>query len=208
MRENPYLTKSRYVDGLVCPKLLWLGWHEPTPYEEPEPGSPAAVGIEIGKHAQKLFQGGVLVEAPPWEHEKAVTQTKELMEDPTVSALFEAAFEYENIRVRVDVLERVASDLWGIREVKSGTSVKPEHVDDAAIQFFVLQGLGLDIQSVELVHVNKDYVLGGDGINWLEYFNRTDISQNVSALMVDIEDQIADQFAVLHNPDVPSIQAA
>jgi hypothetical protein len=26
--KAPYLTKSRYIDGLRCEKKLWLGWHQ------------------------------------------------------------------------------------------------------------------------------------------------------------------------------------
>jgi hypothetical protein len=37
------------------------------------------------------------------------------------TAIFEAAFEYEDIRIRVDVLERLAPGTWGLREVKRST---------------------------------------------------------------------------------------
>ena len=37
--KTPYLTKSRYIDGLRCEKKLWLGWHQRLPYEEALPFS-------------------------------------------------------------------------------------------------------------------------------------------------------------------------
>ena len=49
---------------------------------------------------------------PAW-HAEAVTHTAMLMSDARVPAVFEAAFEYENVRIRVDVLERLASGTWG-----------------------------------------------------------------------------------------------
>ncbi len=53
-------------------------------------------------------------------------------------AIFEAAFEFENIRIRVDILERLDAG-WGLREVKSSTSASEEkgHVDDVAVQLFM-----------------------------------------------------------------------
>ncbi len=86
-----------------------------------------------------------------------------LMADATVPAIFEAAFEHEGIRIRVDVLERLESGAWGLREVKSSASMKGHHADDLALQLFVLAGAGIAISSIELVHVNRAYVRGPDG---------------------------------------------
>ena len=67
------------------------------------------IGQEIGLKAHLLFPGGVLIDEEPWQHAEAVTHTAALMIDARVPAIFEAAFEYENIRIRVDVLERLAA---------------------------------------------------------------------------------------------------
>ncbi len=141
-RTNPHLTKSKYVSGLRCPRMLWFNVHDPAPFSDPEPGSAIDVGIRIGRMAHQLFPGGVEVEEAPWEHEQARRVTRALMEDENIPAIFEAAFEYENVRIRVDVLERLNSGTWGLREVKSGLSVKESsgHIDDASVQLHVLRG--------------------------------------------------------------------
>ena len=105
---SQHLTKSRYIAGLQCPRRLWLLVHEPPPYEEPAPGSPLDIGQEIGRKAHLLFPGGALVDEEPWRHAEAVARTAALMIDERVPAIFEAAFEYDDIRIRVDVLERLA----------------------------------------------------------------------------------------------------
>ncbi len=138
--RTPYLTKSRYMQGLACQKWLWLGWHEPLPYEEPEEGSIQAVGTSIGEHATKLFPGGVLIDQEAWEHKQAIERTSRLVADDTVSSIYEAAFEFDNVRIRVDVLERLPDGYWGIREVKSSTSVKDDYINDIAVQLYVLEG--------------------------------------------------------------------
>jgi hypothetical protein len=82
------------------------------------------IGGQIGRKAHLLFPGGVLVDEPPWRHTEAVARTAALMADGQVPAIFEAAFEYDNIRIRVDVLERLADGTWGLREVKSSSGPK------------------------------------------------------------------------------------
>jgi hypothetical protein len=61
-------------------------------YEEPPPGSPLAIGQDIGRAAHLLFPGGVEVTEEPWEHAEAVVRTAALMADAGVPAIFEAAF--------------------------------------------------------------------------------------------------------------------
>jgi Domain of unknown function(DUF2779) len=105
------------------------------------------------------------------------------MDDERVPAIFEAAFEFDGIRIRVDVLERLGFQTWGLREVKSSTALKDHYVDDIALQAYVLQGLGMTIPSIELLHVNKAYIRGPDGIIWEELFARIDLGETVAERM-------------------------
>jgi hypothetical protein len=188
--STQYLTKSRYIAGLQCHRRLWLLVNEPPPYEAPEPGSTFDMGNEIGRKAHLLFPGGMVVSAEPWEHAKAVAQTARLMADPSVPAIFEAAFEYDNIRIRVDVLKRHADGHWGLIEVKSSTGLKDHYLDDAALQIYVLLGRGLTVTSIESLHVNTAYVRGPAGIDWHRYFTRLDISKEVHDRLVDLPSQL------------------
>jgi len=128
--------------GLQCLRRLWLRVHDPMPYEEAAPGSPFDIGQQIGRKAHLLFPGGVEVTEQPWEHAEAVARTRTLMADPNIPAIFEAAFEHDGIRTRVDVLERLAGGAWGLREVKSSSGLKDHYIDDIAIQTYVLRGAG------------------------------------------------------------------
>lgn len=124
---SKHLTKSRYLAGLQCPRRLWPVAHEPLPYEKPAPGSLQDIGHDIGSKAHLLFPGGILVSEELWLHAEAVARTAALMGDADIPAIFEAAFEYDGIRVRVDVVERLASDTWGLREVKSRSGLKDHY---------------------------------------------------------------------------------
>lgn len=183
---SQHLTKSRYIAGRQCLRRLWLLVNEPVAYEEAAPGSPMDIGQDIGRKAWLLFPGGVTVEEEPWEHAKAVARTIALMNDTDIFAIFEAAFEYDGIRIRVDVLERLDGGAWGLREVKTSTGLKDHYVDDIALQAHVLKGVGVPVTSVELLHVNSAYVRGPDGICWEEFFARLDVRDAVAARLIEL----------------------
>ncbi|MBN1837649.1 MAG: DUF2779 domain-containing protein, partial [Spirochaetales bacterium] len=118
-------------------------------------------GTKVGVAAQERFPGGVLVAVPSYRASEALAQTRALMA-AGVPALFEAAFFHDNILVRVDVLRRVpsagsataAGDAWELIEVKSSTTVKPEHLPDVAVQRYVLEGCGVRVRRTCLMHLN------------------------------------------------------
>jgi hypothetical protein len=57
------LSKSRFIAGLQCLKRLYLEVHQPELASEPDEQSMALFeqGCEVGRWAQKVFPGGVLI---------------------------------------------------------------------------------------------------------------------------------------------------
>ncbi len=168
----PHLTKSRFLSGLQCHRRLWLATHAP---DLASPRSDATehilrMGTELGRAAHALFPGGLLIASPAFDHADAIQQTRAAMDDPSIPAIFEAAFEFAEVRIRVDILERLENGGWGLREVKSASSFKrDQHVTDLAIQLWGLEQLGVDVASVQLVHVNGAFVrsaAGGSGASF------------------------------------------
>jgi hypothetical protein len=202
-----HLTKSRYLAGRQCPKRLWLTSYARELATAPEEFLEALfeAGTDVGLAAHRLFPGGVLVEERPWEHAQAVVRSLELMRNPDLPAIFEAAFEWERIRIRADVLERLPDGAWGLREVKAATGVKEVHLDDVAVQQFVLEGSGLRIPSVELLHVNRDYVLGEDGIDWPAFFVRADLTSVCAARLAELPRRVKALHNVLGGPAAPDV---
>jgi len=201
-----YLTKSRYMAGVQCLRRLWLNVHVPFDWEEPESGSLEDVGLEIGRMAHLLFPGGVLVDEKPWEHSAAVARTAALMADRTVPAIFEAAFQYGGVRIRVDVLERLSRGYWGMREVKSSGEVKDHFHDDVALQIHVLRHSGVRLSSVQVLHVNKDYVRGQRGISSARFFRRVDVKTEARKRLKGIDMRLKEQRACLSLPQAPEIE--
>jgi hypothetical protein len=171
------LSKSKFLSGLQCHKRLYLEVHAPELATEPDDATQAILdmGTEIGALARQRFPGGVMVEAGRRHSAYALQHTQGLIQDPTVSAIFEGAFAFDQILVRVDILERVISPsdagaTWRLIEVKSSTKVKEVHVDDLAIQTHVLAGTGVALAESCLMHINTQYVFGGGDIDLGQLF--------------------------------------
>ena len=139
------LSKSKYLAGLQCLKRLYLQCYQPELAGEVDEQQQALFdqGTEVGLFAQKVFPSGVLLSEDHRHHREAVSRTRQLIEDKSIPALFEAAFTFEDIYIRVDILERLPGNRWRMIEVKSSTGVKDYHLPDVAIQKYVLEQCGL-----------------------------------------------------------------
>jgi hypothetical protein len=153
-----------------------------------------------------LFPGGILVKEAPWEHAQAVARTIALMADISVPAIFEAAFQNSGVRIRVDVLERLPRGYWGIREVKTSGEVKEHHYEDVAVQLHVLQHAGVRISSVEILHVNKKYRRGPNGISWSKLFTRADVKREAKRRLNGIETRLQQQLRCLAPAREPGVE--
>ena len=153
----PRLSKSRFLAGLQCHKRLWLEAHRRDLAEAPGPATQRIFdsGHEVGELAQKEFPGGVLIDPPPYEIDRALEETAEAIANGA-TVLFEPAVMYDNIFIRVDVLKRNDDGSWDLIEVKSTTKASDTHVADAAVQKYVLEGSGFTVRSVSIMHLNRE----------------------------------------------------
>ncbi|MGA8214783.1 MAG: hypothetical protein WB799_14400 [Candidatus Sulfotelmatobacter sp.] len=131
-------------------------------------------GVEVGSLARGLFPGGVWVAADYMHLSDAIRDTRELVANPEVPAIFEAAFEHSGVLVRVDVLQRNSAG-FHLTEVKSSTKIKPEYTDDVSIQKYVMQGCGQQVTDTKVMYLSRDYVY--DGTVGTDGRNRYDLSQ-------------------------------
>lgn len=203
--KKPYLTKSRHTAGIHCPKRLWLNWYEPMPYEDPPPGSVMAVGTEVGEKAWEVFPRGVCIDEPPWAHKQAVARTATMIESGHAPAIFEAAFEYDGVRIRADVLQRKDNGHWALYEVKSTTRVKDVHIHDLAVQVYVIRESGLKVDSYGIMHIDKNYVLAENQIDWAAYFTVGDLTDQLDQALADTPGLIAHHQSILELARPPDI---
>ena len=114
-RSSYRLSKSRYLAGLQCHKRLFLEIHRPDLATPPDAATQAILdmGTDLGAWARRRFPGGRLVTAGYRQSREALEQTAALLADPSVPAIFEGAFQFNDVLVRVDVLERVGAGEQG-----------------------------------------------------------------------------------------------
>jgi uncharacterized protein DUF2779 len=209
----PRLSKSKFLAGLQCHKRLYLEFTHPELAEPPDSSTQAllVMGTEIGVLAQQRFPGGVLVSPGLRPRDAAVAQTAKLLGDPNVPAIFEGAFEYDNVVVRVDILERIPEadgrhGGWRLIEVKSSTRVKDVHLSDLAIQRHVLTGAGLDIVGTFVMHIDTGYHYGGGEIDLKALFAIEDVSPAVVERQQKVGEQLAAMKAIFREPQPPAIE--
>ncbi len=172
------LSKSQFTKYLKCPKSLWLYKHAPELRSEIDTTHQAIMdqGTYVGELAQDLFPGGDAIEFDHRNFRGMIERTRELI-DSGVKTIYEATFSEKSVLVMVDILH-LGEDGWELYEVKSSTRVKPYHLDDAAIQWHVLEHAGLKLSKAAIVVLNNQYVRRGD-LDLRDLFRVADVTDEV-----------------------------
>ena len=188
-KSNTYLSKSLFIRGLQCHKSLYLHKYHPELKDEISDGQETLFqgGIDVGTYAQSLFPGGVEIPYDNFTIADQLDRTEKEIASGT-KVLYEAAFSYNNIFVKVDIL-RKSKKGWETYEVKRSTEVKYHHFDDAAIQYYVLKGSGLPVSKAFLVHINKTYVRQGE-IEVDKLFTIEDLTGDIIEQQELVKDEI------------------
>ena len=208
-RGHPNLSKSRFTAGIQCLKRLYLECHK-RELADPVSESQQAIfdaGTAVGELARQRFSGGMLVAEPYYDHVRAVETTGTLLAASPGPPLYEAAFTFEGIRIRVDILVQDNDGGFDLLEVKSSTGVKPEHIPDVAIQLYVLQNLGLPINNAYLMHINNRYVYAGGDYNLEELFTLSDVTAQARRFVSDsVPGDLARMWETLQREAPPDIE--
>lgn len=195
------LTKTDFMHGWQCHRLLWWRRHEPEALElQPDRVLQDLFdqGNQVGRLARDRFPGGILI-----PYDVGRTRRLQLTADAVSSGaevLFEASFQVGDLFVASDIVLRTDSG-WQLIEVKSATQQKPEHIPDVAVQAYVLAASGCPPSRVEIMHLNKDFRHPDAG----DLFARTDVTGPVLAVRSDVPDESLRQIDMLAGPlpDVP-----
>ena len=176
-----HLIKSLFLSGLECPLQWWYRIKQPNWIPEPTQAEQRRMdeGIKIGRLACDLYPGGKRIETENLSFDESIAQTSDLMNNENIPAIFEASFQFESIRIRVDILVRNDDGGWDIVEVKSATSVKEEYYYDVGFQYYVLKSLRIDISKAGLMHLNREYCYNGHEYEWNKLFVLEDLTADV-----------------------------
>ncbi|MBO4535487.1 MAG: hypothetical protein J5755_06070 [Clostridia bacterium] len=138
------LTKSDFMRGIQCGKMLWLDRHKPE-YKVVSPAVRARLdaGNEFGDKAMGMF--GDYVEMTAYTPDGRIdcaamvqnTRNHIALGTPVIC---EGAFTSEGLYCAVDILvrdEHAAEPTYAMYEVKDAGEVQPQFILDAAFQYYV-----------------------------------------------------------------------
>jgi len=196
------------MDGLQCEKKLWLVTHRKDLQPENDPSLQAIFdqGHAIGELAQQYFPGGILIKADHLHLQEALKETQAALK-AGAHTLYEATFEHQGVLVRADILRKSKEKpgSWELTEVKGSTDADQAHIDDLAIQSWVLEGAGLRLAHRRLMVINTDYIRDG-AINVKELFKLIDLNDDVEVVLKKIPGRLKEFFTVLADSREPEIK--
>jgi len=208
LTQQPLLSKTLFVSGSQCPLRLWNDTYQPERATELSFVQQAILeeGRRVGELARKRHPEGRLVDQDHEHMEEALQETLHALESDTYPALFEAAFEHQGVLARPDIIERLPEGGWRLIEVKSATKVKEAHIQDAAIQAWVLLGAGLDVRDVSVLTLNRDYVYDGQHLDLQDLFCCHSLMHEVSERQESLGDRVESMLSMLAENDAPHIE--
>ena len=193
--------------GSQCHLRLWYETRARELASEPDDNLQAIydTGHEVGELACKRHPGGHLIAHDYLHADEALDETRRVLAAGTAPTLFEPAFRHEGVLVRVDILERLPGGGWGLIEVKSATSLKDVYVLDAAVQLWVLRGVGLDVREVGVLTLDRDYVYEGGELNLDALFRLHLVLDSATELQDEIGSQVTEMQSMLAGSEAPDI---
>ena len=198
------ISKSRFVSGVQCSKKIYFDYFRKD-LKLPVSASTQQIfdlGHTVGELAQKSFPKGK--DATPEDFSdfsKSIEQTKQWIAEKTEN-IYEATFSANNALVMLDILHCNNNEIWAI-EVKSSTSVKEYHYQDAAFQYYVMSQSGCVPNQFFLMHINNQYVKNGEITS--ELFHLENITNHIIEMQPWVEENFENLLQVLDAAQEPDV---
>lgn len=194
---SSYITKNLFLSTLQCRTYGHQQQLQPTKPTSPADQLRIDEGIEIQDRARTLFPEGVLVSG---DNQTASQTTEQLLNDPTISTIFEATFITIPYITKADILLRQTTG-WKIIEIKSNVNINDELISDLTYTTMVSKKSGIDITSCSLMLVNKEYRLG---MSDEELFVEKDITAEVLERVGEFEESYDRIAGILSSKETPA----
>lgn len=190
------LTKSKFMKGLQCPKLLWRANQKTLPEITLSDKHKFAQGHDFERYVKILYPEGI--ELGTLGFKENLEATTKAVEERKI--IFEAGFKVGELFVRSDLLEPVEGG-WDLCEIKSSSEVKPVHFSDLAFQKFVLEKAGLTIKKCFVIFINKEYQKNGE-IDASQLVLKEEVTEQVE-LIDKLEENSQKYLEIIKRDTVP-----
>jgi len=184
------ITKTDFIAFLDAPRHLWAIKNNKLSEQE------------INVFIQHLFNQGYEVEEFAEKYARIILIPSYSV-DPE-SFLLQPTHTDTNFQARTDVLiKNPETDKWDMYEIKSTNEVKKQHKYDATFQYLVFKEK-YQIGSVNILHLNKEYVRDGD-LSLSELFQVSDITTEVQNLSEEVLQLRQEALATAQSTKLQSI---
>ena len=208
--KSSKLSKTTFVYGTICPKLLWLYKNKYNLRKiSEETHKKFDIGHRLGALAQKLFPNGIdasnlnsecIIDMSRFslpfnlKQQLWLNNTKYFYQEHTV---YEAAFVYDDVFAAVDILTNDSNEHTAY-EVKSCTAINETLLTDCALQYYVINH-NCKLKDFFLVYLNEQYIneikIPLEEINELNVdIDRLFIKESVLFRIMQLQDRIRNQI--------------
>lgn len=158
------ISKSNYMNFLRHPAWLWIEKHDKSKIPPIDDNTQALfdAGHKFEPFAESLFPEGVTLGFSDYDEYLSLPQRTQDAITRGDKVLFQPRFEWNEFTCISDIVSFVEDDVVDLYEIKASTSAKVDHEFDLAFQTAVLEGTGLKVRNIYVIHVNNKYVRHGE----------------------------------------------
>ncbi len=201
------LSKSKILAFRQCPRRVWLEVHRPELKADSHVTQASyAAGTSVGELARGLYDHrghGELIDLDALGFPAVFDATAAALQRRR--PLFEAAFTTGDALALADILLPVGRREWRMVEVKSTTSVKDVHLEDAAVQAHIATRAGIRLAGVALAHINSSWTYPGGG-DYNGLLVEADLTEETRPLVKEVQGWIDEAQRVVASREAPNVK--
>lgn len=197
------ITKAQILSHHRCPRKLWLDEHQPDlSTASGAPGGSTSTKEKLKEVARCVY--GTLLSS---SSEETGNDTASADEENSFAADvgFSQSFCAGGVAVRSDIVIHESDAAIQIIGLKATGQVKPQHIEEMAIQWHAAAASGLVVRSAAVTHVDKNWALEQKG-DYVGLLHRADVTEAVARLLSEVPDWIRDADLALRAAQMPAAQ--
>lgn len=203
-------SKSKLLTLRQCTKRLWLELYRPELRVDSASSQRVfKTGHEVGEIARDLYDPdhrGHTIDLVRVGYHRALQQTLDLLAERL--PIFEAGFAADGVMSFADALLPInssAGDAWRMVEVKSSTGLKDYYYDDVSVQAFAARRSGLNLVSVSIAHVDRNWTYPGNG-NYSGLLREEDLTEHAFNRDHEVAGWVKEATEIASLPTEPEIR--
>ena len=203
-RNKAMITRSVYLNGLRCLRMIWRDRHAPI---DAHPSSSEEAMIAQAARVRALALSSIegLKTVPKGKMEEREARTGELL-CQKAEMIANAVFRKGDISACVDVLECGEDGSLAIYLLSSALHLRESFLEDLAYQAWLLRELGYQVNHCYVMHLNRNYERIGD-LDLSALFEKEEMIRPVQKRIPKVKEKIEIIRAALKDERCPETQA-